>query len=577
MRLAAPFGQGAARMLLLKALRAAIVCAIALVCSLPAAAQVFELTGGSSSLLDAEGGSLEVHAANYTGRIDLGYIGRPSLGFYFTRPYKNSQIGAGDQQIPFLLPTDLFDHSYYFLGRGMSLSRKLTNNGKLFLFAGTTSDGYFAPFLSVARNDTVASAIFYEKQLSRSLRFFSHDIVSRKQTSIQALEWSGRKDIRMALSAGLGNNQPFWASSFSLTKLWMTLDASYAGSGNAFRRVLVATPQLSENDRENIRLELKPLRNVRIVVSRNNYLSSLAPDLVERATVQGFGAGAGISGFQLNGSLFQSYTKSGSSSALALGAHRMITRHFEAGGDFLRSGFEKRAPTHTLIGTVREIVNARFSLTQIITHSTGQTNVAFGGTFISNFVSLSVDYQTVFLPFVQTAAGQFKQVIVVGLHFQMPHGVQLNVATNVTPLGQVRYTAYASTYAYHGMGNSSPGATFTGKFFSNVVRGEVVDPQDEPIAGAAIRIGTEVAVTDSEGNFLIRLKRPGDLKLQVAFDEFTAPGSYVTISAPSTVRAAREDSAQEYKIVLKRVPYMEASDPSKQAPERERATTEPKP
>jgi hypothetical protein len=577
MRMAAPFGHGAARMLLAKGLRAAIVCAIALVWSLPAAAQVFELTGGSSSLLDAEGGSVEVHAANYTGRLDLGYIGRPSLGFYFTRPYKKSQIGAGDQQIPFLLPTDLFDHSYYFLGRGMSLSRKLANNGKLFVFAGTTSDGYFAPFLSIAHNDTPAGAIFYEKQLSHSLRFFSHDIISRKQTSIQAIEWSGRKDIRMALSAGLGNNQPFWASSFTLTRRWMALDASYAGSGDTFRRVLVATPQLSENDRENIRLELKPLTNVRIVVSRNNYLSSNPPNQVERATVQGFGAGAGVNGFQLYGSLFESSTKSGNSSALALGTRRMITRHFEAGGDFLRSGFEKRAPTHTLVGTVREILNARFSLTQIITHSGGETNVAFGGNFISNFVSVSVDYQTVFLPFVQTASGQFKQVIVVGLHFQMPHGVQFNMATNVTPLGQVRYTAYASTYAYHGMGNNSPGATFTGKFFSNVVRGEVVDPQDEPIAGAAIRIGTEVAVTDSEGNFLIRLKRPGELKLQVAFDEFTAPGSYETVSAPSTVKAMREDNAQEYKIVLKRVPYIEASDPSKRAPQPDRPTIEPKP
>jgi hypothetical protein len=562
---AAPCGHGAARMLL-KALRAAIVCAIALFCSLPAAGQVFELTGGSSSLLNAEGGSLEVHAANYTGRIDLGYIDRPSLGFSFWRPYKKSQIGVGDQQIPFLLPTDLFDRSYYFLGRGVSLSRKPTD-GKLFLFAGTTSNGYFAPFLSVARNDTPAGAIFYEKQLSRFLRFFSHDIISRKQTSIQAIEWSGRKDIKMALSAGLGNNQPYWSSSFTLTKSWMALDASYAGSGDSFRRVLVATPQLSENDRENIRFELKPLKNVRIVVSRNNYLSSFAPNVIERAAVQGFGAGAGLAGFQLYGSFFQSHTKSGNSSALALGSRRMITRHFEAGGDFLRSGFEKATPTRSLVGTIREILNSRFSLTQIITRNSGQTNIAFGGNFISNIVSVSVDYQTVFLPFVQTASGQFKQVIVVGLHFQLPRGVQLNMSTNVTPLGQVRYTAYASTYAYHGMGNDSPGASFTGKFFSNVVRGHVLDMEDEPIAGAAVRIGTDVAVSDSEGNFLIRLKKAGELNLQVAFDEFTAPGSYVAISAPSTVKATREDDAQDYKIVLKRVPYAQASDPAKPASE----------
>jgi len=565
MNVAEPCGPGATRMLP-RALRVVIVFAIALICSRPATGQIFELTGGSSSLLNAEGGSLEVHAPNYSGRIDLGYLDRPSLGFSFSRPFKRSLIGVGDQQIQFLLPTDLFDHSFYFIGRGMSVSRKMTD-GSLFIFAGTTSNGYFAPFLNVARSDTPANAVFYERQLSSSLRFFSHNMISKRQTSIQAVEWSGRKDIKMSLSAGLGNNQPYWSSSFTFTKHRMALDASYARSGDAFRRVLVTTPQLAENDRENIRFELTPLKNVRIVVSRNNYLSSFAANAIERAAVQGFGMGAGIGGFQLYGSLFQSSTKSGDSSAMALGARRMITRHFEAGADFLRSGYAKGTPSHSLMGNIREILNSRFSLTQIITHSTGQTNIAFGGNFISNLVSVSVDYQTVFLPFVQSAAGQFKQVIVVGLHFQLPHGVQLNMATNVTPLGQVRYTAYASTYAYHGMGNDSPGASFSGKFFSNVVRGHVLDMRDEPIAGAAVRIGTDVAVSDSEGNFLIRLKKAGELNLQVAFDEFTAPGSYLAISAPSTVKATREDDAEDYKIVLKRVPYTQTSDPSKRASE----------
>ena len=250
-------------------LRILMLCAIALACAHTAAGQVFELTGGSSSLLNAQGGSLEVHAANYSGRIDLGYLDKPSLGFFFSRPFKDSILGAGDQQIGFLLPTDLFDRSFYFLGRGMSLSRNVPG-GKLFAFAGTTSNGYSAPFLNVARNDTLASAIFYERQLSPSLRFFSRNIISERQTSIQSVEWSGRKDIKVALSAGIGNNQPYWASSFSYFKRWMAFDASYARSGDAFHRVLVTTPLLSENDRENLRFELTPFSRVRIVASRNN-------------------------------------------------------------------------------------------------------------------------------------------------------------------------------------------------------------------------------------------------------------------------------------------------------------------
>ncbi len=543
---------------------AALLCAMCLVWPARAAGQVFEVTGGASSLLDAEGGSLTVHAEDYTARVDLGYFGRPSLGFFFSHPFQAGTLGAGDEQVPFVLPTDLFDHSFYFLARGMSFARTVPD-GRLFVFAGTTTDGYFAPFLNVARADTPSGAVFYEKQLSSSVRFFSRNIFSTRQTSIQALEWAARKDIKMALSSGIGNNQPYGATSLSIVKLWMVLDASYALEGDNFRRVLVATPQLSENDRENIRFELHPVSNFRVIVSRNNYLADIQPEGIERAMVQGIGAGGSVAGFQMNGSWFDSSTSVGNSTAISLGVRRTITPHFEAGMDFLHDDFSKNASSHSLVGTLREILNSRFSVNQVISRNAGQTSVDFGGNFLSNFLSVSVDYQTVFLPFVQSPNGQFKQVMVLGLHFQLPHGMQFNLDTNVTPLGQVRYTAYGTTYAYHGMGRDSSGTSFTGKFFQNVVRGQVLDPDGEPVAGAALQIGPELAVTDSEGNFMVRVKKAGELSLKIAFDDFTAPGRYVIVEAPQTVKAAHEDSAQEYSIVLRRIPNgVSSADPSHQ-------------
>jgi len=530
----------------------------------PAAAQVFELSGGSSSLLDADGGSLEIHAQNYTGRIDLGYLGRPSVGFFFSRPYKSSTLGAGDQQIPFVLPTDLFDRSFYFLGRGLSLRRNV-GDSHLLVFAGATTEGYFAPFFNIARGDKPTGAIFYDKQLSPSLHFYSRNVFSRRQTSIQSIEWTAREDIKMALSTGIGNDEPYGAASFSMEKRWMLLDASYALSGHNFQRVLVSAPQLAENDRDNIRLELRPASNVRIVVSRNNYLSSFSPNVFERATVEGFAASAALAGFQLSGSLFESATSVGNSSAVDLSVRRMVTRHFEAGTDFLRGEYSKSAPTHSILGNLREIVSSRFSLTQVITHNNGQTTVDFGGNFLSNLVTASVDYQTVFLPFAQSASGQFKQVMVMSLHFQLPHGVQFNMDTNVTPLGQVLYTAYGSTYAYHGLGNTSPGTSFSGSFFQNVVRGQVLDSNGDSIAGAALQIGPGLAISDSDGNFMLRVKKGGEMNLKIAFDEFTVPGKFVIVQAPQTVKATREDSAQEYSVVLRRLPNGVASaDPSHQ-------------
>lgn len=502
-------------------------------------------------MFNAQGGSLEIKGENYTGRLDLGYFGRPSFGFFLLRPYRDSLIGAGDQPIPFLLPTDLFDRSFYFLSRGLSVTRK-RHGTRLFAFVGATADGLTTPFVNVARLDTPASGLFYETQLSSSLKFFSRNIASRRQTSIQALEWAPREDTKVAFSAGMGSNQPYWSSSYSYHYRWLSVDASYALAGDAFRRVLVDTPQLAENDRENIRLEFAPYSNMRIIASRNNYVMPLGLGPVDRAAVNGLGAWTSVAGQQLYGSLYQSSTASGKSQAIALGTRRQLTRRLEAGLDFMRSGYSAGIPSHSILGTIREIINSRFSLTQIITHGNGQTSASFGGNFVSNLVTVSVDYQTVFLPFVQAGPSQFKQVMVLGLHFQLPHGPQLHVTTNVTPLGQIRYTTYASAYAYKTI--SSNGTSFSGAFFHNVVRGHVFDPQHQPVAGAALRIAGELTVTDSDGNFLVRLKKSGQVPLEIALEDFTAPGLYVVVDVPPSIKSGPEDSAPDYEIIVKRVP-----------------------
>ena len=89
----------------------------------------------------------------------------------------------------------------------------------------------------------------------------------------------------MAMSAGLGNSQGYWASSFSLDKQAIGVDATYARHGDTFQRILVATPQLAENDRENIRLRLSPVSNFRVIISRNNYLARAQDGSAIRATV----------------------------------------------------------------------------------------------------------------------------------------------------------------------------------------------------------------------------------------------------------------------------------------------------
>ena len=126
----------------------------------------------------------------------------------------------------------------------------------------------------------------------------------------------------------------------------------------------MATPQLSENDRENIRFEYHPVSNFRLVVSRNNYLADIQPTGIARAMVQGIGAGGTLAGFQLNGAWFDSSTSLGNSTALSLGVRRTITPHFEVGMDYMRSEFPFQKGTTggiPLVSTLPEIVNSRFS------------------------------------------------------------------------------------------------------------------------------------------------------------------------------------------------------------------------
>ena len=99
------------------------------------------------------------------------------------------------------------------------------------------------------------------------------------------MEWSPKENTRMAASAGMGNNQPYGAFSFVHSDRKLLVDVSYAAVGDNFRRVLALTPQVSEPDRENLRLEYRPWDKLRLIASRNNFASAELSGATERAAV----------------------------------------------------------------------------------------------------------------------------------------------------------------------------------------------------------------------------------------------------------------------------------------------------
>ncbi|MBI1750200.1 MAG: hypothetical protein HY234_01755 [Acidobacteria bacterium] len=530
------------------------VCLAALAPPAAAQGQAFKMQGGSSTLFGGHGGSVEIRGDKYTGRVGFGLLnGKPRYGIYFAASWRNVLWGAGDQAISFTLPTDIFNHSYYFLGRGVSASWK---NGRdsIFIYGGATSLGFTTPFLNLAEADRKTALIFYERKLTPSLRFFSRNVLAARQTSLQSLEWAPSERIKLAVTGGIGNNQRYWAGSFDLDKDWIEVQASYSRAGDAFRRIRVEAPISTETDRENIRIALKPLRNLQFTVSRQNYLAPLHSGVsTERASVNSYSAWTTLRGFQFHGSLFDSTTQSGRSKGLTIGGRRNWWNRVETGVDYLRSTPSLGPAFHTVVGTLREHITPRISLSQVVTTGNGQTYVSFGGNFLSNRLSAGVEYQTIFLPFNTSGRSQFKQVIAASARLRLWNGIEVNGASDVTPLGKVRFTVYATGFAYRGVSYGRGSAPASGAIYSYVVRGRVLEEGGQPVRGAAVKIDGELVFSDSQGSFFLRRKKQKECELSVALDQFILPGNYQVVSAPKTVKAAREEMAEMYEVVLKRL------------------------
>lgn len=535
---------------------------------LPARGQVFELKGGSSTLYDAHGGTLQMYGENYSARASVGFFDHFRAGFSFLTQFHGYKMDVGDQNIPFSLPTDLFNHSYYFLGRGASAERRFGKD-RLFVYGGMTSTGYFAPYLNVATPNSVAALAFYDHEFSPSVHFYSYNILSTRQTSIQAISWTPAKNLHLAASGGMGSNQPYGAVTAEYDRTWIKVLAGYIQSGRAFQRIRVDNPLLSETDRENIRVELSPRSWLHLSYDRENYVSPDQKGLFPRARVNGYGGFVSAAGFVMHGELYDSSTDAGNSRAIAGGVRRNFFNWLDVSEDYFHSTQARGAATHALVTTVREKVSRRITLSQFVNSGNGQTTISYGGNFFSNHFSFGAEYQTVYLPLAAGAQSPFKQILVANIRLLLPRSIELNGMTDVSPTGKVRYTGYFSAFAYRGLGVAVPGAPAIGPgMHPNVVRGRVVDDKGEPVRGAAVRVQGEIAFTNLEGEFLVRRKHAEECSFEVALNDFMVAGRYEVLHAPNKVKAAREETATPQEVVIKRL---------KSLPRRAEALPEPPP
>ncbi|HYU48028.1 MAG TPA: carboxypeptidase-like regulatory domain-containing protein [Terriglobales bacterium] len=353
-----------------------------------------------------------------------------------------------------------------------------------------------------------------------------------------------------AVAAGIGSGSGFFSSSVTAERSWFSVKAEYTGVGDSFRR-FVMQPNSSEVEGKNIMLTLRPMPSFSVGGSYQNiYQPLIEAKTVVHGSVSNIFASGNVLGARLGGSFYHSQVAGQSSQGITVSGSYRLSSHVETTVGYFSSHSEHGAWQGSTTASIRETITSRFKLLQTLTRSAGQTNLMFGGDLILKRAIIGVDHQTIYLPF---AGGGFKQVLSVNLRLR-PFG-QLELAGNtvVSPEGKLQYTASAGDYLYLTGSGSSGDRGAAMAFSGHVVRGCVTDESGNPIAGAALHVDDVIAYTDSEGTFLVRMKKARTYSFKVALDEFVTPSSYEVVSAPKEVKAESENTAHEVKVVLRQI------------------------
>src|SRR6266571_775898 len=540
-------------------------CALVLMAALltaRAGAQVFRVQAGQSTVLNAEGGSVEFKAPNYDGEVGLGYYnGKLQFGAETRYLFHGYTVLAGDSSVPFTLATDIFDSSHYFSARGIGVTNKDPSRS-MYAFAGTTSTWLGTGFFNAATSDRPVAILFYDHKLSKQLKFVSRNIISDRQTILEGLEWQPEKWLKASATEGVGSNQRYFASGVDVETQKLALKTSYAFTGDMFRRVTVVSPMSSEVNKGNVQMLYKPYEFFSITTGHENILEPLTPGgPMEQASVNQVSTDFHIQRFYFGTGLFTSNASGRSTQGTNLYGGRRIGQRLEVNTNWFQSKPQSTTAgpgetTSILSGTVRENFSSRFSLLQLISRTGGQTTFAFGGDFTSNRLLLRADYQNVYLPF--RPDRPFEQALALNVALRVAGPLQITAASNVAPDGHLRYSFGASTYLYRVRGMIMNAQADSFSIAKYLVQGVVKDDQGSPVEGATLHIGKEVVYTDSSGRFMARFSKRGPFPLSVAPEEFITNGVFEVVSAPSEGRAETEDTANDVQVVVRRVPPPQA-------------------
>jgi hypothetical protein len=522
---------------------------------------VIEMSGGSSSLYDATGGSITLSGKNAEGSLGFGAIGSKFVGgATFGMKFDEVSLRAGREVIPFNLPTDIFNSYHVVYGMGTSLERK-SKDTDLFVFGGSTSKVYMTPYFE-GMNALTPVVIFRGRESpGKGVEGQLQVMVSTTTTTIASLSVQPNKQVEFAFSGGLGDGKPYGAASLELNSRRVDLKAAYIEAGSGFRRLDDDTLQAPEPNKANVLLTLRPWRSltlsgghqsyampVNCVATETNGASVTTPCDSSASSVDELSADYTVAGLGLGAAAYRSQYNGYRNDARVYSARRRFGRWLSWTSSYLESIPEQGQRSTNVVSMAEESPTARLTLNETwnVSRSGGnsQQTVGIGGGWMSNVATFHADYETYYVA--SRPDNPFEQALILDVQMNLGRGVMVHSETLVAPDGRLLYTTDArSLSAHEGKGNPRQQDVGNAR-----LKGRVVDTKGVPVEGAALRINQMEVYTGSDGTFEVRERRRQVHAFAVLGDRFLDGKAYRVVSAPVSIRSTGEEEDGTVTVVV---------------------------
>jgi hypothetical protein len=342
--------------------------------------QAVQISGGSSTLLNASGGAVTLYTPNSTSQASLGINdGHLVAGLSTHFIFHGWETYLGDKQV-FFTSVSL---GLAVPARGIFLQRKGPRYEVAF-FNAAVGQLRTTPFFSGLEASHFGGGTSIRYFLSDELTFGTiQAVASGKLTSLEEAAWH-HSFITLGAAGG-------WLDGKRL--LNGRTDARWKHFGANLTRQTFIDPQRVDVTSEGVTLAAGRF---------DGYASAFQ----SQQSGEAVGAGVRIGWVQLRANSFRS--SNGHSSTLNLA----------------------------------ETITRRWSLFQFVSRSDGHSALNFGGSYRSNLVTASVDWQTYFDP-----TSGFRQLPAASLDFQLPRSIALHLSLLGT-----KWTAYGGMFVASGLG-----------------------------------------------------------------------------------------------------------------------------